>query len=234
MALSQAVVEAELQQRLKTALGTFTSTPDLLRLRMAILDGLRVIWHAKEWRFKNQTASLTTSTATGKGPYDPPADFYKLAQRLNLYRFACDEAQILAPIKDSATAAYFLWIDVETGKLFFANSPGDTTLTLNYQAEFDDDVANLAATISLFPGSVFRALGYLSKVSLYEDSPQFAGLAEPERQKGMEALEVAWQDYNQGQARQRQMSPRGLNGLSLDGMADPLPLRGPQRWIRRL
>lgn len=233
MALSQAVVETELAQRLQSALGSFTSTPDLTRLRMGILDGLRVIWHKKEWRFKNKTATLATNTATGKGPYTPPADFYKLAQRLNLYRFACDEAQILAPVKDSATSTYFLWIDPQTGGLFFMNSPGDTVLTLNYQAEFDDDVTNLGATLAEFPGSVFRALVYFTKASLYEDLPQFAALADGEYQKGVNALEDAWQDYNQGQVRQRQMAPRGLGGMVLDGMADPIPLRGPQRWFRR-
>ena len=234
MALSQTLVEAELQQRLKSALGTFASTSDLLRLRMAYLGALRIIWQAKEWRFKNKTATLTTSTATGVGPYTAPADLYKLAQRLNLYRFAFDEAQILAPVKDTDTATYFLWIDVETGGLFFAISPGDASLTLNYQADFDNDPANIGATVALFPGSVMDPLYHLTKANLYEDLPQFAALADGAFAKGKAAIEDAWQDYNQGQVRQRQMAPRGLNGAVLDGIADPSSLRGPRQWQRRV
>lgn len=233
MPLSQALVEAELMQRLKSAIGTFMTDSDLQRLRMAYMDGLRTIWYAKEWRFKNKTYSLATTSAIGKGPYTPPADFYKLAQELQIYRFAYDENQILAPVKDSLTSSFFLWIDVETGDLFFVNSPGDSTLTLNYQGDFDNDPANIAVTVALFPSSVMKPLYHLTKANLYEDLPQFEGLAQPAYEKGLAVLDQIWQDYSQGQARQRQMAPRGLNGGVLDGMADPMPLRGPQRWWRR-
>lgn len=233
MPLSQAEVEQELGQRLKSALGTFTTTADLQRLQFAYLDALRTIWHAKEWRFKNQTASLVCSSATGKGPYTPPAGLYKLAQTLNLYRFAFDEAQILSPVKDSTTAGYFLYIDAETGGLFFITSPGDVTLTLNYQAEFDNGVGNVDDTLALFPSSVMKPLYYYTKANLYEDLPQFEALAAGAAQKGDVELEKIWQDYNQGQPRQRSMAPRGLNGDILDGYADPIPLGGPQRYWRR-
>ena len=227
--LSQALVEAELAQRLKSALGTFTSSGDLERLRMAYMAGLRRIWYAKEWRFKNKTATLTTTSAGGKGPFTAPTDFYKLAQTLGIYRFAMDDAQILAPVKDTASAVYFLWIDGAAGELYFAQAPGDASLTLAYQAEFDNDVTNIADTVILFPGSCMDALTYYTKANLYEDLPQFAGLADNETQRGDAALERAWQDYNQGQARQRQMAPRGLNGARLDGVADPMSIRGPRR-----
>lgn len=233
MALSKSLVEAELSQRLKSALGTFTTTADLQRLQMAYLGGLRKIWHAKEWRFKHKTATLVTTAAIGTGPYPAPADFYKLAQEIRIYRFAHDDNQILAPVKDALTASYFLWIDGATGSLYFVSSPGDSTLTLNYQPGFDNDVANIAATVVLFPSSLMDVLYYFTKANLYEDLPQFEGLVPSIQQQGMAALEVVWQDYNQGQARQRQMAPRGLNGGTLDGMADPIPLRGPQRWWRR-
>jgi hypothetical protein len=230
VALDQSLVESELAQRLKSAVGTFTTTSDLERLRMAILDGLRVIWHEKEWRFKNRTATLTTNSTTGKGPYTAPTGLYKLAQRLNIYRFGFDDHQFLAPIKDTATGTYFLWIDVETGGLYFSTSPGDASLTLNYQAEFDNDPGELATTIALFPGSVMKPLYHFVKANLYEDLPQFEALADPAHQKGIKELDKVWEDYNRGQPRQRQMAPRGLHGGPLDGTADPLPLRGPQRW----
>lgn len=233
MALSKALVEAELSQRLKTALGTFTTTADLTRLQMAYMDALRSIWYAKEWRFKNKTTTLSTTSAIGVGPYTPPTDLYKLAQRLDLYHFAYDDNQILAPIKDSVTSKYFLWIDVQTGSLYFAAGPGDSTLTLNYQAEFDNDVAHIAATLVLFPGSVMKPLYYFTKANLYEDIPQFEALAPGVQQQGEAALERVWQDYNQGQTRQRQMAPRGLNGAILDGTADPQTLRGASPWYRR-
>jgi hypothetical protein len=233
MALSKALVETELSQRLKSALGTFTTTADLTRLQFAYLSGLRKIWHAKEWRFKNKTATVVTTAAQGSGPYAAPADFYKLAQELQIYRFAHDDNQILAPVKDTLTASYFLWIDVQTSGLWFVSAPGDATLTLNYQPGFDNDVANIAATIAVFPSSLMDALYYFTKANMYEDLPQFEGLVPGIQQQGMNALEAVWQDYNQGQTRQRQMAPRGLNGGVLDGMADPVPLRGPQRWWRR-
>jgi hypothetical protein len=233
VALDQALVEAELAQRFKSALGTFTSTADLLRLRMAILDALRVIWTAKEWRFKNKTATLVTDSATGKGPYTAPTDLYKLAMRLDIYRFGYDDQQILAPVKDSATASYFLWIDVETGDLFFKSAPGDATLTLNYQATLDQDPANLANTLAQFPESVMKPLYHFVKANMYEDLPQFEALADPAYQKGVRELEVVWQDYSQGQVRQRQMAPRGLTGMPIDGLADPMSIRGPQPWQQR-
>lgn len=233
MALTVALVETELQQRLKSALGTFTTDTDHQRLQMAYMDALRTIWHEKEWRFKNKTFQLACSSVIGKGPYTPPADFYKLAQRLNLYRFAFDENQILAPVKDSSTSTYFLWIDVQTGGLFFEASPGDVTLTLNYQAEFDNDVGNIGATLILFPGSVMIPLYHFTKANLFEDLPAMESLAEAAYNKGLMTLEKVWQDYNQGQVRQRQMAPRGLHGGIYDGMADPIPLRGPQRFWRR-
>lgn len=225
--LTASLVEAEFQQRFKSALGTFTTTGDLERLRMAILDGLRTIWHAKEWRFRNSTATLTTTVAGGKGPFAPPAGLYKLAHTLGVYRFGFDDAQILAPVKDTSTAAYFLWIDVQTGQLFFVTAPGNASLTLNYQAEFDNNVANVATTIALFPSSCMDPLYHFTKANLFDDLPQFAGQVDSIRAKGKEALETVWQDYNQGQARPRQMAPRGLHGVRLDGYAGPFPILGP-------
>lgn len=231
--LSQAQVETELTQRFKSALGTFTSDPDRQRLRLAYLDALRRIWVAKEWRFKNQSSTLTTTTAQGTGPYTPPTGLYKLAQTIGIYRFTFDDAQILAPVKDTTTATYFLWIDGVTGDLYFASAPGDASLTLNFQGEFDNDVENVADTITLFPSSCMAPLYHLTKANLYEDLPQFQALADGERQKGISELEMVWQDYNQGQARQRQMAPRALHGARLDGYADPVPLNGSNRFLRR-
>lgn len=227
--LTRSLVEADLQQRFKSALGTFTSSGDLERLQFAYLGGLRRIWHAKEWRFKNSTATLTTTTAGGTGPFTAPAGLYKLAQTLGIYRFACDDAQILAPVKDTTTASYFLWIDAATGNLYFATAPGNATLTLAYQAEFNNDVADIADTVALFPDSMMEPLTYFTRANLYEDLPQFKSLAAAENQDGEAALERVWQDYNQGQARQRQMAPRSLYGARLDGYAAPLPVPGPQR-----
>ena len=231
--LTQTLVEAELAQRFKSALGTFTGTGDLLRLRMAYLSGLRTIWLAKEWRFRLSQSSLAVTSAIGKGPYNAPSGFYKLAQKIGIYKFAFDDNQLLAPVKDTVTATYDVWIDAATGKLYFMQAPGDATLTLSYQAEFDNDPANIATTVALFPSSVMDALYHFTKGNLYEDLPQFASLAEASNQKGFAVLDQVWQDYNQGQFRQRQMAPRGLNGAAYDGVADSIPLRGPQRFWRQ-
>lgn len=230
MALSQAQVETTLTQRLKSALGTFTTSADLERLQIAYLSGLRSIWIAKEWRFKNQTATITTTAATGSGPYTAPTGLYKLAQRLDIYYFGISDNQILAPVKNSDSDRYDIWIDVETGGLYFARSPGDATLTLNYQAEFDNDLDNISITVALFPSALMDAVYYFAKANLYEDLPQFEGLVPGIQGQAREALERVWEDYNKGQTKPRQMTPRGLGGTPLDGMADPSSLRGGLRW----
>lgn len=200
---------------------SFVTEAALGRFYQAVLKSAAKIRRKGEWWWKNQTATLTT-TAGLKGPYDPPETFYRFALERKIYRFGFTDADgvVLAPIRETQTQRFDLLYRVEDGKFYFRDDPGASVLTLNFVGELSNAPtdANARAAVELMPGNLYDALAGFVEAEFLNDSPDTAS-------EGLNALKLAdinlsaeWDEFDKGRNRQKQRSPRGIDGRPLDGM----------------
>ncbi len=222
------VTETDLKQDLKH-LGGFTSSAGVERLRNAELDGLLLIWQAKDWRFRYSVFDLVTVDGT-LGPYTPPADYYidAPAHAINRFRYWPD-IQTIAPIKDTDTESWDVYYNVQDSSLYFRENPGShpvaSPLKFNYQAIFNrtkgTSGATLGVTLGKFPNDLYPALKEFVQASLLR-TPQTMNISEVHMKAGYALVDIAWNDYSRGQKNPKTRAPRGLNGLTYDGIAEQI------------
>lgn len=223
-------VRADLRRNLDW-LGAFASTNGQERLDNAILAGLWRIWSAKEWDFKWSQQTLST-TAGNKGPYDPASDYYVSAPNHRLNRFMYfPDIQTIAPIADTDTRSWDLYLNQSDGKFYFRDDPDTSTLTVNYQAKFNRDRDDLTATLLVYPDDLFYALeafvtAEIRSIGNPAESMQY-------EQKGFALVDVAWADYIRGKERPTVRGVRGINGVTYDGIATSVQPHNDTRMRRR-
>jgi hypothetical protein len=226
-------VKAALISRL-SRYNAFLTEASLARLYQAVLDGYAEIRRKGEWAWKNQTDTLTT-TSGNKGPYNPPAGFYRFALKRQIYRYAFTDAEgvVLAPIRESETQSWDLLYRVEDGKLYFREDPGDQTLTLNFQGEVDPAPTeqNARAAVESMPGNLYQPLAEFVEGAFLRDSPDT-------RSEGLELMKLAdihlsqeWEEYDKGRNRQRQRAIRGMDGRPIDGLGQAHSIHGGPRGV---
>lgn len=226
-------VKAALISRL-SRYNAFYTEPALARLYQAVLGAYAEVRRKGEWPWKNQTAEIVTTAGT-KGPYDPPATFYRFALKRQIYRYAYTDAEgvVLAPIRESDTQEWDLLYRVEDGKFYFRSDPGDATLTLNFQAEISaaPTEENAQAAVESMPGNLYEPFAEFVEGKFLWDSPDT-------RNEGIEILKLAdihltqeWEEYDKGRNRQKQRAIRGMDGWPIDGLGQAYSMRQGPRGV---
>jgi hypothetical protein len=212
----------------------FLTEASLARLYQAVLDAYAEVRRKGEWPWKNQTATLTT-TAGNKGPYDPPAGFHRFALKRQIYRYAFTDADgvLLAPIRETDTQAWDLLYRVEDGKFYFREDPGTQDLTLNFQGEQANapTEANAQEAVESMPGDLYQPFAELVEGWFLWDSPDT-------RPEGLEKIRIAdihltqvWEEFDKGRNRQKQRSPRGMDGRPFDGLGQATSFQRGTRGV---
>lgn len=219
----------------------FLTEASLARLYQAVLNACAEIRRKGEWPWKNQTDSLAT-TAGNKGPYAPPDGFLRFALERKVYRygFTDPEGVVLAPIRPTDSNQYDLLYREEDGMLYFREDPGTATLTLNYIGQIANAPTedNAQAAVEIMPGNLYQPLAEFVEGEFLRDSPDT-------RAEGLEILKLAdihltqeWDEYAKGRSRQKQRSPRGIDGRPFDGLGQAPNIRTspngvwPRGWRR--
>lgn len=219
MPISLTSVEDELKSRL-ASMGGFTSSGAVTKLRYAILRGYQQLANLRDWRWLNQSATITT-TSGNLGPYTAPTGLLRFAaaRREAFFGFATKDS--LVSIAATDTKRYAPYLRVSDAGVMFHDDPGDATLTLNYIAEPNDSIveADLTATIEIVPSGLRPALVDYAYADLLRWVPAGAGMREQALRDARTAAEDYWHQEFTGLTTQRGIAPRGIQGQSLDGHA---------------
>jgi hypothetical protein len=218
MSVTLAGVEAQLKARAAN-LGSFTATGSVNRMRYAILRGLQTLRNLRDWKWLNQTATLTT-TAGNLGPYDAPESFMRFAAQQQTSLFGFVQKDLIGPILATDSHIYTPYFRIEDGKILFFDDPGDGDLTLNYVAEANNDITEgaLGASVAAVPTGLEPALMDYAMADLLRYLPNGAGLIQPMLQSARSLAEDYWQQEFMGTV-QRGIHPRGLNKELMDSHA---------------
>ncbi len=228
MPVTLAGVEAQLKARAAN-IGTFTATGSVSRMRYAILRGLQTLSNLRDWRWLNQTATLST-TAGNLGPYAAPESFLRFAALKQTSLFGFTSKDVIGPILSTDSHIYTPYFRVEDGAIMFFDDPGDGDLTVNYVAEVNNAIteATLAASVAIVPNGLEPALLDYAMADLLRYLPSGAGLIPAMLQSARNLAEDYWQQEFMGMV-QRGIHPRGLNKESMDNHANIGISFGPRR-----
>jgi len=199
-------------------LGQFTSEAGSDRLDSAILASALKIWIYKPWSWKYVTSSITTTSGT-TGPYSPPSDFYNFAIKQKAHKFLVGELQMIYPVKETDTNEFDIYYDEIEDKIYFAQDPGSGSITLAYQADFDNDIDNISATLTKFPEELFNAFEKFVPAHLL-DNPDNKKVSQNLEAEGYAILRDIYSDSRRGKRRAKGTSARGFNGCVYDGIAN--------------
>lgn len=217
---------SNLQTRLKRKLkwlGAFTGTESLLSLNDAILTGAGKIWNEKVMRWMYSTFPLTT-TSNNLGPYDPPSDFHGFPLTKINARVGWKDLQTSYIIKDDEKGqSYELVYDDILDKIYFRNEPGDSTWSVPYVPSFNNDVADLTATVLVFPEELFETLTLFVQSYLLDRDDTIKQSSDAEA-RAYAHLDKYYENYNSQQTKPRQRNVRGQNGAPYDGIATSHPI----------
>lgn len=225
---------SNLKTRLKNDLkwlGAFESTAGSDRMDSAILSAALKIWTAKAWPWKYSSTTLTL-TPGSKGPYDPPSDFsgISITQSANLFLYK--DIQTLYAIKDTETERFDAYFDEQENKIYLAHPTEEASLTLYYRPEFDNAVANISTTLTNFPEELYEVFEMLVPAHILNE-PDTLSQRRELMNEGMALIENVYSDYRRHVRRPKNSVPRGLNGLSYDGIAEAETLVPRYSQIRR-
>lgn len=228
MALTRSALETEFKSRARR-FGAFTASDSIDRMRYALLAGAMVVWNLRDWRFKNQTASLDT-TAGNKGPYTAPTGFIRFAAQKQWSLFGFVNKDAVAPILSTTDLIYTPYFRIQDSKIMFFTDPGTATLTLNYVKDLADSIteASLDTSIGYFPEGLKGALLAYALADLYEDLPSMAEEAARFRVRGRGLAEDYWHESTLDST-PRVISPRGVNKVSIDNHAKVITILGSER-----
>ena len=214
-----------LKARLKTdflALGSFESDTSDDKLESAILVTALHIWNAKAWPFKSTSDTLSTQAGT-LGPYDPPSNFYTFVDEKRISILGEKDRQSIWAVKDSDTRRWYPYYDDIEDKIYFMTDPGSNTLTIGFQRQVDNTLANISTTIGYFPEELFLAF-YHGVPAEVLNIPGALNESRFYEQKRDAAIEKAWADYQRGRSRQKERVPYRPDGQPYDGIGRPRPL----------
>jgi hypothetical protein len=201
--------------------GDFTSTEALSRFYEAVITACNRIRRAGEWDWKNAHENVVT-TAGNLGPYDAPASFYRmvLERKVYLYGFADTLGQVMAPILETDTTRWHVIYRVTDGKLYFRSDPGAGTVTFNFVATIDNNPTegNATTMVEAMPGNLFDVLADFLEADFLGESPDTKAEAIAMMNEAAANLAIEYNEFEKGKPRQRQRSPRGVDGYPLDGM----------------
>lgn len=225
MSLVLANMELELKNRARL-IGAFAAADSVDRMRIALRKGAFQAWTRQDWDFKKSSATITTS-AGNLGPYTAPTGLVRFCTTFRVAVFGFADAAILTPIHDSATSAFFPYIKIQDGGLYFMADPGNSTLTLNYVGAFsnDYDEAGLAASMLVFDDGLNDAIMELAYADVFRDLPGMLEEARERMKDGLFAVDAYWEEATRGKY-QTTISPKGLNGRSIDFSAKPITVLG--------
>lgn len=219
--------------------GVFIEEASITRLYMAVSRAVVAIRRNAgrgDWPWVNAQAQIATTDGT-LGPYSMPAEFYRFAMESKVYRYGYTEAsgQVLAPVRASETSRHDLIYRVDEGALYFRDNPGTTTITVNFLPEFDAtaDETTINAALTLIPGNLFDVLADFVVADFMAESPDTESIGNSSLQKADINLALEWQNYRRGMVKQRQRSPKGMDGHPFDGIGRPNNLGGHSRYIHR-
>jgi hypothetical protein len=210
--------------------GTFIEESSLARFYEAILRASLLIRRKGEWPWKNTTDTLTT-TAGVLGPYTPPTNFYRLAQEKKVYQYGYTDSDglVLAPVRFTDSTRWDLIYRVDQDAFYFRDDPGTGSVTVNFIAEFDatPTEANATAAVTLIPGNLYDIFADFVEADFHMESGDTRQDGLLLMQKADINLSKEWEEYEKGRPKQRQRSPRGMDGYPMDGMGRPMSIRGP-------
>lgn len=218
MSLSLTTIENELKSRAAN-LGGFNSTSAQNRLRYAILRGLQTLSNLRDWRWLNQTASLSVSSGN-LGPYSPPASFLRFAALKQAALFGFVDKDTVGPILSTDSKFYTPYFRIEDEMIYFFEDPGDTTVTLNYVAEVARDITEteLNTSLSIVPNGLGPALCDYAMADLLRYMPSGVGMVPGMLQSARALAEDYWGQEFLGNT-QRGISPKGVNKQGIDSHA---------------
>lgn len=211
--------------------GGFTTEAAQLRLWESVITACVRIRRKGEWPWKNQSADITTTQGT-LGPYDAPESFYRMALQRKVYQYGFSDTngQVLAPILETDSNRWDVVYRVSDGKLWFRNDPGTGTLSFNFVAAVDNDPteANAQAYVEVMPGNLFDILMDFVEADFLGESQDTKADGIAKLNEATANLTMEYDEILKGLPRQRQRSPRGVDGRPLDGLGQQISIkRGP-------
>lgn len=225
MSLVLSIMEAELKNRVRI-LGRFTASDAVDRMRYAIRKAAFQAWTRQDWDFKKSSSTITTTSGT-LGPYTAPTGLVRFCTVSKLAVFGFADTEILMPIYSSDSAVYFPYIKVQDGALYFISDPGDATITLNYLGAFSNDIdeTSLAASLLPFDAGLNDAILELAYADIMRDLPGNLEESRERMKDGLFSVDVYWEEVTRDKY-QKTVSPKGINGVSIDFYARPITILG--------
>lgn len=221
------VTKPALLRRLKRW-GGFTAEASLLRFYEACITACNRIRRKGEWDWLNSQAPIVTTAGT-LGPYNAPATFGRLAleRKVYLYGYSDVQGQVLAPILESASQRWDVVYRVADGKLWFRADPGSGTVTFNFVAVLDNNPteANAEILVEAMPGNLFDVLADFLEADFLGESKDTKADGIAKLNEATTNLDLEYAVHLRGKPRQRQRSPKGMDGMSLDGLGQPISIR---------
>lgn len=208
--------------------GGFTSEAAQARLWESTITACTRIRRKGEWPWKNQTAKIQTTAGT-LGPYAAPTDFYRMALQRKVYQYGFSDTlgQVLAPILETDTQRWDVIYRVSDGQLYFRSDPGTASLTFNFVATIDNNPteANAQIYVEAMPGDLFDILVDFIEADFLGESPDTKADGVAKLNEAQVNLDKEYAEVLKGMPRQRQRSPRGVDGQPLDGMGQQTSIK---------
>lgn len=225
MSLVLADMELELKNRARI-IGAFAAADSINRMRYAIRKAAFQAWTRQDWDFKKSSSTITTS-AGNLGPYTAPTGLVRFATVNKLAVFGFADTEILMPIYGSTSMAYLPYIKIQDGELYFISDPGTATLTLNYIGAFSNSIEEADITASLLPfdDGLQDAVLELAYADIMRDLPGNLEEARERMKDGLFAVDAYWEEATRSKY-QTTISPKGINGVSIDFHARPITVLG--------
>jgi hypothetical protein len=195
-------------------------------MRYAIRKAAFQAWTRQDWDFKKSSATITTSAGT-LGPYTAPAGLVRFCTVHKLAVFGFADTEILMPIQSSDSVSYFPYIKIQDGALYFISDPGNASLTLNYVGSFSNaiDATSLGTSLLPFDSGLQDAILELAYADLMKDLPGNLEESRERMKDGLFAVDAYWEEATRDKY-QTTISPKGINGVSIDFYARVVTVLG--------
>lgn len=225
MSLVLADMETELKNRARIV-GAFTAADSIARMRYAIRKAAFQAWTRQDWDFKASQASIATTAGT-LGPYTAPEGLVRFCTVFKVSIFGFTDAEILMPIHGTTTAEWLPYLKVQDGAIWFANDPGNGTLTLNYVGKFSNDAseAGLTASLLVFDDGLNDSVIELAIADVLKDLPGNEDKARERVKDGLFAVDAYWEEATRGKY-QTTIAPKGLDRRPIDFYARTITILG--------
>lgn len=236
MGMTWSVTKPALLRKLKRW-GGFQSEASLARFYEAVISACTKIRRKGEWPWKIDHADIVT-TEGNLGPYDAPENFYRMAMERKVYKYGFTDTngQVIAPILQTDSSDWDATYRVTDQKLYFRDNPGSGTISFNFIGTVDNDPTDASAQLMVeaMSGSLFDVLADFVEADFLGESPDTKADGIAKLNEAMVNLDLEYNEQEKGRARQRQRSPRGMDGRPFDGLARQASIQkaNRSRWPR--